>query len=39
LNPLHPRADGEAMAAGSKKRFPISFPISNLRSELGLPEG
>ena len=28
LNPLHPRADGEAMAAGSRKRFPFSF--SNL---------
>jgi hypothetical protein len=26
LNPLHPRADGETVAAGVKKRFPISNP-------------
>jgi hypothetical protein len=24
LNPLHPRADGDAVAAGFKKRFPFS---------------
>jgi hypothetical protein len=26
LNPLHPRADGDAMAAGFKKQNPFSKP-------------
>jgi hypothetical protein len=28
LNPLHPLADGEAVAAGFKKQIPISFKAS-----------
>jgi hypothetical protein len=32
LNPLHPRADGEAVAAGFKKRFPFSgLPVGRVR--------
>ncbi len=31
LNPLHPRADGDAVAAGFKKEIPFSYPELNHR--------
>ena len=36
LNPLHPRADGDSVAAGSKKRFPISLTPEQVG--LGTPQ-